>query len=298
MQYVGKQGVENIGEALAGARDIIAEAIAEHAFARGKIRDLAFHRATIVCEEKKKGEADADRHKYASYAGSKMEASKAPAFAIHAMFRGEREGFLKLSIAPPESAALTLLRQIFVKGDGVESSQVDLALRDAYKRLLTPSMENELRAAMRERADEAAIRVFSQNLRTLLMAPPLGEKRILAVDPGFRTGCKIAVLDAQGLLLAYDTIHPFGSAAKEGEAGALVASWLDRYAVEFVAVGNGTGGRETEAWLKKIGVTVPVISVSESGASVYSASEVARREFPDLALYLADCSSFSFIWWP
>ncbi|HUU26792.1 MAG TPA: helix-hairpin-helix domain-containing protein, partial [archaeon] len=200
-----------------------------------------------------------------------------------AIRRGEKELFLTLRIVPPEEEALKALDRIFVKGRGAASEQVSLAVRDSFKRLLGPSMENEIRLEAKKRADQEAIRVFSGNLRQLLLAPPAGGKSVLAVDPGYRTGCKVVCLDRQGKLLHSDTIYLFQSQKLEQEAAAKLKSLCQRYGVELVAVGNGTGGRETEAFIRGLELSgrPAVVLVNESGASVYSASRAAREEFPD-----------------
>ena len=200
------------------------------------------------------------------------------------MRRGEKEGFLTLRVQPPEDEALAILENFSVKGDCAASQQVKEGVHDSYKRLLSQSMETEIRQSTKERADAEAIAVFVENLRQLLLAPPLGQKSILAVDPGIRTGCKIVCLDRQGKLLDSNTIYPFRSKENEKESLATVAKLCERYRVEAIAVGNGKGGRETEALIRNSNLPrdIPVVLVNESGASIYSASAVARAEFPDL----------------
>ena len=202
------------------------------------------------------------------------------------MRRGESEGFLLLRLAPPEDEAVETLRAMFVTGNNPSSAQVSQAVEDAYRRLMSVSMETEMRLATKEKADEAAIRVFSDNLKELLLSAPLGQKNILAVDPGLRTGCKIVCLDAQGKLLEHDTIYLVGSDSAKNEAAAKVRALVDKHGPQAIAVGNGTGGRETELFLRGLGLPadVSIVMVNESGASVYSASDEARREFPDLDL--------------
>jgi len=198
------------------------------------------------------------------------------------MRRGENEKVLTLTIAPPEAEALKLLEDQFVTGQGPASEQVREAVHDSYRRLLCASMETEIRLETKRRADEAAIRVFADNLRQLLLAPPLGQKNVLAIDPGFRTGCKVVCLDRQGKLLHNDTIFPHFSEEGKTQAAETIRGLVDRFSIEAVAVGNGTAGRETEAFVRGLGLSgIPVILVNESGASVYSASQVARDEFPD-----------------
>jgi uncharacterized protein len=199
------------------------------------------------------------------------------------MRRGENEGFLTLRIYPPEEDALAILEALFVKGEALASQQVKIAGEDGYKRLLAPSMETEIRVATKKRADEEAIRVFVENLRQLLLAPPLGEKNVLAIDPGFRTGCKVVCLDRQGKLSHTDTIYPHQSEKQVSEAGTKIGDLCGRFSIEAIAIGNGTAGRETEAFIRGLSLPagIQVVMVNESGASVYSASEVAREEFPD-----------------
>jgi uncharacterized protein len=202
---------------------------------------------------------------------------------VLAVFRGAAEKALTFSIQPPEADALAILEACFVAGAGPCAEQVRLAARDGYKRLLAPSMETELRAELKQRADAAAIAVFAQNLRQLLLAPPLGQKRVLAIDPGFRTGCKTVVLDAQGQLVHHDVIYPDQGQQRSRLAADTVRHLVAQHQIEAIAIGNGTAGRETEAFVRNLGLpaAIPVVMVNESGASVYSASAVAREEFPD-----------------
>jgi uncharacterized protein len=274
--------VETIEDALAGGRDIIAELVNENQVAREKMRALyaakgIFHARVVSGKE-------AEGNKYRDYFDWQEPASKAPSHRILAMRRGEKEGVLSLRVHPPEAEALTLLESLFVNGDGAASQQVMLAVQDSYKRLLSQSMETEIRKVTKERADAEAIRVFADNLRELLLAPPLGRKNVLAIDPGLRTGCKVVCLDRQGKLLNTDTIYPFTSEKGRLESVAILGKLCEDYDVEAIAVGNGTGGRETEAMIRGMELrgNIPVIMVNESGASVYSASQVAREEFPDL----------------
>ena len=277
-----EKGVETIEDALAGARDIIAELVNEDQAARAKMRALyaekGIFQAGVVPGKEDEG------NKYRDYFDWLEPASKAPSHRILAMRRGEKEGVLTLRAHPPEAEALTLLETLFVKGDGAAAQQVKTAVQDSYKRLLAQSMETEIRKATKERADAEAIRVFADNLRQLLLAPPLGRKNVLAIDPGLRTGCKVVCLDRQGKLLNTDTIYPFTSEKSKLESVAILGKLCESYHVEAIAVGNGTGGRETEALVR--GMDLPgnilVVMVNESGASVYSASQVAREEFPDL----------------
>lgn len=273
--------VHSAEEALAGARDIIAEWISEDATARAKIRDFflqkARFRSKVIPEKEKEG------IKYRDYYEWEEPIDAAPSHRILAMRRGEKEEILTLRVIPPEEEAVSILEAFFIKESGPASEQVKQALEDSYRRLLLPSMETEIRTFTKKRADEEAIRVFVENLRQLLLAPPLGEKNVLAIDPGFRTGCKVVCLDRQGKLLHSVTIFPYQSEKEATEAGGTLIELCDQFQVEAIAVGNGTAGRETEAFVRELNLPkcIHVMMVNESGASVYSASEVAREEFPD-----------------
>lgn len=273
------KGVATVEEALAGARDIIAERISEDADMRASMRDL-FEREAVLASEVYAG-AEGEASTYRDYFHWQEPASRAPSHRVLAILRGNREALLKLSIRPGEEKALSLLEKHACRKDGPCAEQLRLACGDSYRRLLGPSMENEIRGMLKERADDEAIRVFAKNLKELLMAPPLGRKRVLAIDPGFRTGCKVVCLDAQGALLHHDVIFPGFSGGRVEEAAKAVKGMIGHYKIEAVAIGNGTAGRETEAFIKGLGMQVPVVMVNESGASVYSASEAARREFPE-----------------
>ncbi len=277
-----EKGVDSEVDALAGARDIMAEWINEDGDAREKLRAIyrekgAFH-AMVVPGKEEEGA------KYRDYFDWQESVANAPSHRVLALRRGENEGVLTFKIEPPEVEILSVLERMFVKGEAEASQQVRLAVQDAFKRLLAPSMETEIRLETKKRADSEAIRVFSDNLRELLLAPPLGQKNVLAIDPGIRTGCKAACLDRQGQLLHTDTIYPFKSEGARTRAGATVRELVERFEIEAVAVGNGTGGRETESLLRGLGLRnrIPILLVNESGASVYSASQIAREEFPDL----------------
>jgi len=276
-----ERGVDTAEDALAGARDIIAEWISEDAQARSDLRELLLRRARfsskVVAGKEEEG------IKYRDYYDWEEPVKNAPSHRVLAMRRGEKEGFLTLRIAAPDEEALATLKARFVKDDTPAPDQVLQALEDGYQRLLFPSMETEVRLLTKARADEEAIRVFADNLRQLLLAPPLGEKNVLAIDPGFRTGCKVVCLDRQGKLLHTDTIYPHLSGKEAKEAGRKVIELCGRFQTEAIAVGNGTAGRETETFLKGLDLPGPmqIISVNESGASIYSASGVAREEFPD-----------------
>jgi protein Tex len=273
------KGVENVDDALAGARDILAERIAEDADIRASLRAL-FEKEAVIRSEVSADNPD-EAATYRDYFSWEEPAGKAPSHRVLAMFRGHKEGFLKISIRPPEEKALALLDPLVCKGKNACTGQVRQASVDSYKRLLMPSMENEFRSMLKTRSDEEAILVFARNLKELLMAPPLGSKRVLAIDPGFRTGCKVVCLDSQGALLHHDVIYPTQSAARVEEAGKIVKMLAERYAIEAVAIGNGTAGRETEVFIRGLGLKVLIVMVNESGASVYSASDTAREEFPD-----------------
>ncbi|MGO8991228.1 MAG: Tex family protein [bacterium] len=276
-----EKGVDSAEDALAGACDIIAEWVNEDQTARARMRDFysskAVFKSTVIPEKESEG------IKYRDYFDSEEPVNTAPSHRILAMRRGEKEGFLTLRVIPPEEEALEILDGLFVKGEGPVSQQVRSAVHDSYKRLLSSSMETEIRLATKKRADEEAIRVFVENLRQLLLAPPLGQKNVLAVDPGFRTGCKVVCLDRQGKLLHTETIYPLQSEKAAAEAGSKVREMCERFGIEAIAVGNGTAGRETETFIRSLDLpkNIQVVMVNESGASVYSASEVAREEFPD-----------------
>ena len=276
--------VETIDDALAGARDIIAELINEDQQARTELRKLYFSKA-IIHSRVASGKEE-EGAKYRDYFEWQEKAGTAPSHRILALRRGEQEDILNMSIAPPENAAISVLEKIFLKGDGDDSNQVKLALDDSYKRLLSRAMETEIRLATKKRADITAIKVFSENLRQLLLAPPLGPKRVMGIDPGYRTGCKTVCLDRQGNVEHHDTIFPHSSKKQQQEAAVKIQQLADRFKIEAIAVGNGTAGRETETFIKGLSFARPVqvVLVNESGASIYSASVVAREEFPDLDL--------------
>lgn len=282
-KYVNEEkGVKSVDEALAGARDIIAERVSENVQARNKVRNI--FRRTAMLSSKVAKDKEEEAGKYESWFDWKENAMRAPSHRILALFRGEEEGLLRVHILPEDDEAVyeTLERQ-FVSGRYESSEQVCLAVRDGYKRLLCPSIETEYYNLLKEKADKEAIRVFAENLRQLLLASPLGQKRILAIDPGFRTGCKTVCLDAQGQLLHNETIYPFTSVREERAAIAKLEALVEAFHIEAIAIGNGTAGRETEEVVKRCRFKGKVIAVmvSENGASVYSASEVARKEFPE-----------------
>ncbi|MBI5633881.1 MAG: RNA-binding transcriptional accessory protein [Nitrospirae bacterium] len=279
-----EKGVATSEEALAGARDIIAEWVSEDQTARTRLREL--FSAEGMLRSKVMSGKEEEAIKYRDYFEWEEPIAKAPSHRILAIRRGESEGFLIMRITPPEDEALNLLETIFLKRNNAASEQVKLALHDSYKRLLTSSMEGETRLAAKKRADDEAIRVFVENLRQLLLAPPLGRKSVLAIDPGFRTGCKVVCLDQQGKLLHNDTIYPHFSEKGIGEAGTKIKDLCSRFNIEAIAIGNGTAGRETEAFVRGLGLApeIHIVMVNESGASIYSASEAAREEFSDYDL--------------
>ena len=276
--------VETSDDALAGARDIIAETINEDPAARAAMRQL-FTKKAILQSTISTGKAS-DSAKYKDYFEWQEPALSAPSHRILAMRRGEKEDILNLSIAPPVQDALACLEALFVKSDNANGDQVRLAIADGYKRLLSRSMETEMRLLTKQNADTEAIRIFAENLRQLLLEPPLGAKRVLGIDPGFRTGCKVVCLDRQGKLLHHRTIYPHMSEKKDLEAGEQIMLLTTRFDIEAIAIGNGTAGRETEALVRSLNLPkkIQIILVNESGASIYSASETARAEFPDLDL--------------
>lgn len=276
------KGVNTPEEALSGARDIIAERVSENAQARNRVRNL-FRRSAMLSSKVVKNKEN-EAGKYESWFDWKENAMRAPSHRILALFRGEDEGMLRVHVLPDQDEpAYEALERQFVSGRYDSSEQVRQAVRDGYKRLLQPSIETEFYNLLKEKADKEAIRVFAENLRQLLLASPLGQKRILAIDPGFRTGCKTVCLDAQGQLLHNETIYPFTSVREERAAIAKLEALVEAFRIEAIAIGNGTAGRETEEVVKRCHFKSKVIAVmvSENGASVYSASEVARREFPD-----------------
>ena len=275
----GKKGVASQDEALAGARDIIAEMISENAETRTKMRNHFMQKATYkTVLVKGKEEAGI---KYKDYYEWEESAKSAPSHRVLAMLRGEQEGFLKLNVLPPDEPAVELLQDQFITARNASADQVQLAITDGYKRLLRPAMETELRATIKQKADEEAIKVFAENARQLLLAAPMGQKNVLAIDPGFRTGCKVVCLDKQGQLLVNTTIYPHTGQGNLKDAEWQLKQLCEKHDVEAIAIGNGTAGRETETFVR--GLKIPdvlVVMVNESGASIYSASPLAREEFP------------------
>jgi uncharacterized protein len=279
-EVLASEFLEDPEEALAGARDILAEEMMETAEAREEARQL-FARKTVVKSTVAKGKQEAGI-KYKDYFDWSESLAQAPSHRILALFRGENEGILNLNLAGPDQDVLDKLDRRFIKGNNACARQVELAIQDGYKRLLMPAMENEMRAEAKKRADEEAIRVFAENVRQLLLAAPLGQKRVLALDPGFRTGCKLVCLDQQGTLLDNTAVYPHTGPGQAQEAAHTITAWVKKYQVEAIAIGNGTAGRETEAFVRNLKLEgITIIMVNESGASIYSASEAAREEFPD-----------------
>jgi len=273
--------VPTIADALQGARDIIAERVNEDADARQRIRNL-FEREAIVKSVVKKGK-DAEGIKYKDYYDFAEALRRVPSHRLLAIRRGEAEGFLSVSISPDEEAAIERLDRQFLRGLPGSKDQVALAIRDSYKRLIKPSIETEFDNKSKAKADLEAIKIFADNLRQLLLSAPLGQKRVLAIDPGYRTGCKTVVIDAQGNLKADTVLHLFLSENQKQQAAITVQRLVTQHQIEAIAIGNGTGGRETEAFIRGLGLdaAIAIFVVSEQGASVYSASDVAREEFPD-----------------
>jgi uncharacterized protein len=276
-QVAGKE------EALQGARDIIAEWVAENEQARNSVRQLFSAGAVITSKVLKSKKEAEEAQKYRDYFEFSERFSACPSHRMLAIRRGEKEGYLTMDVSIEKEEAFEGLRKKFVKGNGSSSQQVATAVEDSYERLLKPSIENEFRLAGKNAADEEAIKVFAENLRQLLLASPLGSKRVMAIDPGFRTGCKVVCLDAQGTFLHYSTIFPHPPQNEGAAAIADIKKMVEKYGTEAIGIGNGTAGRETEQLVRGIdfGKPVSVFMVNESGASIYSASEVAREEFPD-----------------
>jgi protein Tex len=284
-EYVdAEREVANIEDALQGARDIIAEWINEDAETRKKVRELFIEEGKFTCKVIPGKEEEAA--KYRDYFDWTEPIKTAPSHRVLAMRRGEKELFLMLDTCPEEMDAIAVIEKQVITGYGATAEQVKLAIKDSYKRLLKPSMETEVRLYSKKKADEEAIRVFAENLRQLLLAAPLGEKAVIAIDPGFRTGCKMVCLGPQGQFLEYETIYPNEPQRKVAVSAATILQWVKKYEVKAIAIGNGTAGRETETFVKAIGLPseVIVVMVNESGASIYSASDVAREEFPDFDL--------------
>lgn len=278
-----KGEVKDTDEALKGAQDIIAETISENERSRNLMR-AAFKREAVICSKVVKGKADTDEAaKYSDYFDFSEPLRRCSSHRLLAMRRGEADGILRVSISPDDTDCSERLRRLFVHGHNASAQLVAEAADDAYKRLLKPSIETEFAALSKEKADEEAIKVFTENLGQLLLSAPLGQKRVMGVDPGFRTGCKVVCLDAQGNLLHHEAIFPHPPRQDRARAAASTEHMIRKYGIEAIAIGNGTASRETESFIKSL--TLPqglqVFVVSEDGASVYSASKTAREEFPD-----------------
>ncbi|TKB06523.1 Tex family protein [Desulforhopalus sp. IMCC35007] len=275
-----EQGVTTDQDALKGALDIIAEEIAENAVTRGMLRNVFASQSIITSNLVKKNEAQGDKFK--DYFSWQEPAAKSAGHRLLAMFRGENEEVLKLTIRPPQDVALRVLKKQHLTS-GPWQQEILAAIEDSYTRLLAPSLETELKNNLKNRADDEAIEVFGENLRQLLLSPPLGAKRVLAIDPGYRTGCKVVCLDAQGGLLEYTTIFPSQSQKQKEQAATIIGQLVRQHQIEAIAIGNGTAGRETEEFIQSLQLSpTPIITlVNEDGASIYSASAVARSEFPD-----------------
>ena len=279
-RYV-KGEVKDADEALKGARDIIAEQVSENEKSRQQVRNQFARQAMLSAKVIKGKEAEAAN--YRDYFDCSEPLKRCSSHRLLAMRRGEAEGLLRVTISPEDSRCIEQLARYYVRGNSESSLQVQEAVEDAYKRLLKPSMENEFAALSKQQADDEAIRLFAQNLRQLLLAPPLGQLRVMGIDPGFRTGCKVVCLDAQGNLLHNENIYPHPPVSKGKEAAASLMKMIEAYRIEAIAIGNGTAGRETEEFIKRLTFhhDVRVFVVSEQGASIYSASPLARKEFPD-----------------
>ena len=276
-----KAEVPRIEDALQGARDIIAEWVNEDAAARQSVRNIFAREAMITATVVKGKESEGE--KYRDYFDFTTPLSRCPSHRLLAIRRGEKEGFLRVSLSPDDEHCLDKLERRFVKNNSEAAFHVAEAVKDGYKRLLKPSLETEFANLSREQADTAAIAVFAENLRQLLLAPPLGQQRILGIDPGFRSGCKLVCLDEQGNLLHNETIYPHPPQQEQGKAGSKVVKLVSTYRIDAIAIGNGTASRETERFITNLRYEkeVKVFVVSESGASVYSASKIAREEFPE-----------------
>jgi uncharacterized protein len=281
-KFINEQ-VKDVKDALQGARDIIAEWVSEHEQARNKIRQLFTEGAVLSSKVLSSKKDEEEAQKYRDYFEFSEPLDQSPSHRILAIRRGEKEGYLVMDISIDKQTAIEELERIFIKASNANSAEVKKAIEDSYDRLLKSSIENEFRLLSKNKADEEAIRVFTENLRQLLLASPLGSKRVLAIDPGYRTGCKVVCLDAQGNLLHNTTIYPHPPQSEVQKSIAEIKFLVDRYEIEAIGIGNGTAGRETEQMVRNIdfGRPVSVFQVNESGASIYSASEVAREEFPD-----------------
>ena len=281
-RFINKEkDVNNEEEALKGACDIMAEWISENINGRNKIRKI-YHKEGVISSTVIKAKEE-EAQTYKQYFNYSEPIAKAPSHRILALFRAEEEGLLKVKLNINADDALNILDGIFLKNDNASTDLVQDAIDDAWKRLLEPSLETEMRALYKEKADEVAVKVFAENLRQLLLAAPLGKKRVLALDPGFRTGCKVVILNEYGALVHNETIYPHPPQNERGKSAAKIAHLVQAYKIDVIAIGNGTAGRETEDFIKGIRFDrdITAVMVNESGASIYSASKVAREEFPD-----------------
>lgn len=271
----------SFGDALSFARDIIAEWISEDAVLRGKLRSFFEKEAVIECRVTRGKAEKPEAQKYKDYFKHNEKLSHCPSHRFLAMQRGVDEGWLKWSVLPEVENAIYAIKRHVLHGYGESQVQILEAAKDSWSRLLQPQLESEALSKKKEKSDEDAIRVFAENVRQLLLAAPLGEKRCLAIDPGFRTGCKVAALNATGNLMEHANIFPHEPQNEKGKSLETIQKLINKYAVEAIAIGNGTAGRETEDWLRNAHLNIPIYMVNESGASIYSASEIAREEFPD-----------------
>jgi uncharacterized protein len=278
VEFFFKDEIKTMDEALQGARDIIAELVNEDETVRSKIRRL--FEETARMESKVLSGKESEALKFKDYFDFSEKISTIPSHRILAVLRGFMEGYLRMDISPSEEVALNLIEDQFIKSSGDSANEIKKAIRDSWRRLLQPGMESEFRMSLKTKADEEAISVFAENLRQLLLSSPLGNKKILAIDPGYRTGCKVVCLDEQGGFQKSDLIF-IHEAGRAGEAENKIRGLVDRFHTEAIAIGDGTAGRETEQFIKKLNLGLPVFLVNEDGASIYSASEAARDEFPD-----------------
>lgn len=274
--------VDSAEEAIKGAQDIIAEWVNENESTRNRVRN-SFRREATISSKLAKGKKEEEAEKYKDYINFEEPLRRCSSHRLLAMRRGEKEGLLRLNISPDEEKTIESIKQQYVKSGNKSGKIVGDAVEDSYKRLLKPSIETEFGNSSKESADDEAIKVFAENLRQLLLAPPLGEKRVLALDPGFRTGCKVVCLNEQGELLHYEAIYPHAPQNKTSEARQTIEELVKKYKIEAISIGNGTASRETEQFVKAIKFNHPVqiFVVSENGASIYSASQIAREEFPN-----------------
>ena len=278
-----EKGIVSEEDAIAGARNIIAEIINEDEEVRKAIRSLfetkAYFTSKIILSKKEEEKSQ----KYKDYFDSTDPVSSAPSHRVLAMLRGEKENILKLTAIPDEKKAVSIIESIYISGQGQNSCEMKKAVSDSYKRLISKSMENEIRTSAKKKAETEAINIFTQNIRQLLLAPPLGQKNVMGIDPGFRTGCKVVCLNKQGRLLCNDTVFPHNNQESErAKGGKKIEELCKKYSIEAIAIGNKTAGRETELFVKNLNIpAVTVYSVEENGASIYSASKIAREEFPD-----------------